>query len=127
MKTEVTKAIAALEKQFSPSPVSVSPDNEGGARVIIDDAEIGPKFVPSRTWIGFHIPAMYPYADIYPVFIGGDVKRADGRNFEAPVTPGQAFENRQAIQVSRRTASASDGRQSAVAKILKVIRFLEEL
>jgi hypothetical protein len=75
----------------------------------------------------FHIPAQYPYADIYPVFIGGDVRRVDGVAFTAPVTPGHTFEGRPAIQVSRRSSTAQNGLQKATAKILKVLDFLARL
>jgi hypothetical protein len=83
--------------------------------------------VPTATWVGFQIPAQYPYADIYPVFIGADVKRADGVAFQAPVTHGHSFESRGAIQISRRSAAAQSGSQKAVAKMLKVLDFLEKL
>lgn len=127
MKVEVTTAIEELKRQFDTSTLTVREDGQGGAYVVMEPVELGVRFQPSATWVGFQIPAQYPYADIYPVFIGTDVQRADGVAFQAPVTPGHSFEGRGAIQVSRRSAAAQSGSQKAVAKILKVLDFLEKL
>lgn len=127
MNVEVATAIEELKRQFGSSTLTIREDDQGGAYVIMEPVVIGAKFVPTATWIGFQIPAQYPYADIYPVFIGVDVKRADGVAFHAPVTPGHNFEGRGAIQISRRSAAAQSGSQRAVAKILKVLDFLEKL
>lgn len=127
MKVEVSTAIEELKRQFSGSLFVVREDGQGGAYVVLEPVPLGPKFRPEATWIGFHIPAQYPYADIYPVFIGGDVRRADGVPFQAPVTPGHKFEGRAANQISRRSAAAQGGAQKATAKILKVLGFLETL
>jgi hypothetical protein len=86
---------------------------------------LGPKFRPESTWVGFHMPAQYQYADIYPVFIGANVARANGAPFVVPVTPGHSFQGRPAIQVSRRNSAAQSGLQKVGAKILKVLDFLE--
>ena len=127
MKIEVSMAIDELERQFCSSTLTVREDVKGGAYVIMEPMELGTKFQPAATWFGFQIPAQYPYADIYPVFIGADVKRADGVAFQAPITPGHNFEGRRAIQISRRSAAAQSGSQKAVAKMLKVLDFMENL
>jgi hypothetical protein len=127
MKVEVATAIEELKRQFSTSSITVREDSKGGAYVIMEPIEISAKFVPAATWFGFQITAQYPYADIYPVFIGADVRRADGVAFQAPITAGHSFEGRPAIQISRRSAAAQSGSQKAVAKILKVLGFLEDL
>ncbi|MFL5246101.1 MAG: hypothetical protein ACJ8FY_28865 [Gemmataceae bacterium] len=126
MKVEVSTAIEELKRQFSTSTMTVREDGQGGAYVLMEPVEVGAKFQPAATWVGFQIPAQYPYADIYPVFIG-TIQRADGVAFQAPVTPGHNFEGRGAIQVSRRSAAAQSGSQKVVAKILKVLDFLEKL
>jgi hypothetical protein len=127
MKVEVSNAIEELKRQFAGSSLTVREDGQGGAYVVMESVELGPKFRPSATWVGFQIPAQYPYADIYPVFIGGNVVRADGAAYQAPVTPGHTFEGRAALQISRRSAAAQSGSQKASAKILKVLDFLERL
>lgn len=127
MITEVTNAIVELENQFGASKVIVNDDGQGGARIVIESISIGKKYSPDSTWVGFHITAQYPYADIYPVFIGGDVKRVDGAIFSAPITHGYTFEDRSAIQISKRNSAAGNGKQKATLKILKIIDFLETL
>src|ERR1700680_4462469 len=127
MKVEVSSGIEELKRQFGGSSLTVREDGQGGAYVVMEPVQLGPKFRPEATWVGFQIPAQYPYADIYPIFIGGDVSRADGVAFQAPVTPGHKFEGRAAIQVSRRSAAAQSGTQRATAKVLKVLDFLEKL
>jgi hypothetical protein len=127
MKVEVSQAIEELKRQFAASSVIVREDGQGGAYVVMEPVALGPKYRPDSTWIGFQIPAQYPYADIYPVFIGGNVVRADGVAFAVPVTPGHNFEGRPAIQISRRNSAAQSGLQKAPAKILKVLDFMEKL
>ena len=127
MKAEVSTAIEELKRQFTASSVTASEDSQGGAYVLIDALSLGPRFRPERTWMGFQIPAQYPYADIYPVFIGAVTTRTDGAQFSAPVTPGHQFQGRAALQVSRRSAAASQGTQTATSKVLKILDFLNGL
>lgn len=127
MKAEVTTSIEELKRQFPDSRFSVRDDDQGGAYVIAEPVRIGGRFRPESTWIGFHIPPLYPYADIYPVFIGTDIARIDGAAFVAPVTHGANFEGRPAIQISRRNGTAPQGLQKAHTKILKVLDFLERM
>ena len=125
MKTDVATAIEELKLQFEGAEFTVVEDGGGGAKVIFEPVVIGGRYDPSTTWMGFHITPQYPYADIYPIFIGGEVKRVDGKSFEPPVTNGHTFEGRSAVQVSRRNAAAGGGSQTAVAKAVKVLQFLE--
>lgn len=127
MKVEVATGIDELKRQFNLSAFNVRDDGNGGAYVIIESLSLGPRYRPETTWIGFQIPPQYPYADIYPVFIGANTVRVDGIAFAAPVTPGHSFEGRTAIQVSRRSGSAQNGLQKATAKILKILDFLERM
>lgn len=127
MKVEVATGIEELKRQFSSSAFSVRDDGSGGAYVVIETVSLGARYRPESTWMGFQIPAQYPYADIYPVFIGANTTRADGIGFVAPITPGHSFEGRPAIQVSRRSGAAQNGLQKVTAKILKVLDFLERL
>jgi hypothetical protein len=127
MKVEVSSAIEELKRQFSAAAFTAREDGQGGAYVVLEPITLGPKFRPETTWLGFQIPAQYPYADIYPVFIGANVVRSNGTAFVAPVTAGHQFEGRPAIQVSRRNSAAQSGTQKAATKILKVLDFLEKL
>jgi hypothetical protein len=127
MKVEVSSGIEELKRQFGGASLTVREDGQGGAYVLMEPVALGAKFRPASTWVGFQIPAQYPYADIYPVFIGAEVARADWVGFTAPVTPGHHFEGRPAIQVSRRNSAAQSGMQRVSAKILKILDFLERL
>jgi hypothetical protein len=127
MKVEVSTGIDELKKQFSASTFNIREDGQGGAYVVLEPVSLGPRYRPQTTWMGFHLPAQYPYADIYPVFIGAEISRVDNVAFAAPVTRGHAFEGRAAIQVSRRSGAAQNGLQKATAKILKILDFLERM
>ena len=127
MKQEVANAIEELERAFPSSDVCSQEDGDGGAYVIVEDVALGARYHPPSTWLGGHIPALYPYADIYPLFIAANVRRVDGVDFEPPVTPGAQFQGRSALQVSRRNNHTQNYPQTAVAKFVKVLHFLEEL
>ncbi len=127
MKVEVSKAIEELKLQFGSSNVTANEDGQGGAYVFIEPVPIGPRFRPESTWFGFHVTAQYPYADIYPLFMAPNVTRVDNKPFVPPITPNGGFQGKPAIQISRRNSAAQGGQQKAVAKILKVIDFLENL
>ena len=127
MKQEVANAIEELKRSFPSSDLCSREDGDGGAYVIVEDVAIGPRYQPSSTWLGGHITALYPSADIYPMFIAGNVRRVDGVAFEPPVIPGAQFLERPALQVSRRNNHRQHYPQTAVAKFVKVLHFLEEL
>jgi len=127
MKTEVAAAVEELKRQFSDASIVATEDGQGGAHVVVEPVLLSARFTPSKTWLGFHIAPSYPYADIYPVFIGDEVTRADGKLFEAPITRGHNFQGRSAIQISRRNGAAQAGFQKATAKILKVLYYLEQI
>lgn len=124
MRNDVAVAIDELRRQFPEAECAVNEDGQGGAHVFLDPIDIGARYEPERTWVGFHIPAQYPYADIYPVFIGGECRRRDGTAHTAPITNGHTFQGRSAIQVSRRSATAQNSGQKAATKLLKVLAFL---
>ena len=127
MKQDVANAIKELKLAFPSSAVCSREDGSGGAYVIAEDVAIGDRYRPSSTWVGGHITALYPYADIYPLFMGDNVRRVDGVAFAAPVTPGAQFFDRSALQISRRNNHTQNYPQTAVAKFLKVLHFLDEL
>lgn len=126
MTPTVAAALDGLKKAFPNATVTVlRDDGNGGAFVAVDGVELGPKFSPVKTWFGAQLPSNLPYADIYPLFMGADVKRADGVALAGPLA-GLTWEGRQAIQVSRRNNRMVGG-QSAVAKFVKVIDFVRSL
>ena len=127
MKPDVADATEELKRAFPASAVITNEDGQGGANVFVETMDIGVRFVPSITWMGGHITALYPYADIYPVFIDAAVSRADGRGFDGPITPGHNFSGRPAIQISRVNNQVQNCPQTAVVKFMKILDFLEKL
>ena len=127
MKSEVGEAVEELKRAFPGSELTVSEDGQGGAHVMVESVAIGARYEPERSWLGGHITAQYPYADIYPVFMDAAVRRRDGQAFEAPITAGHNFCGRPAIQISRRNNRMQNSGQTAVAKFLKILDFLEKV
>src|SRR5437879_3731140 len=127
MKPEVAAAIEDLRVQFPDSVVTAIDDTAGGAYFFIENVELSDKFLPRKTWIGGRIVDGYPYADIYPIYIGSDVRRADGRPFEAPIAAGHNWQGRSALQISRANRNVQVSPQTARSKIMKVLHFLENL
>ena len=127
MKQDIADAIEELKRAFPSSAVTIKEDGQGGAYVFVENVDIGARFVPSHTWMGGHITALYPYADIYPVFIDASVSRVGGRRFDAPITYGHNFAGRPAIQISRVNNQVQNCPQTAVAKFMKILDFLEKL
>ena len=125
MRQDVANAIEELKKAFPGSVVTNSEDGQGGAYVFVESVNLGERFDPSTTWMGGHITALYPYADIYPLFIDANVRRVDGKSFQVPITTGHSFGGRSALQISRRNNRVQNSPQSAVTKFLKVIKFVE--
>lgn len=126
MTPTVAAALEGLKKAFPNACVKVlREDGHGGAFVTVDGIELGSKFIPTKTWFGAQLPSSLPYADIYPLFMGADVRRVDGTSLTGPLAD-LTWEGRQAIQVSRRN-NRLVGSQSAVAKFVKVIDFVRSL
>src|SRR4051794_33374564 len=120
MNQEVGGAIEELRRAFPSSELTVTEDGQGGAYVILEHVELGGNFTPPAAWIGGHITAHYPYADIYPVFMDASVRRSNGDPFEVPITHGHQFAARAAIQISRRNNQIQSCPQTAVAKFRKI-------
>lgn len=125
MKFEVSQAIEELRRKFPGCELTFEDDGSGGARVLIENVDVGPKLSPSQTWLGGHITGLHPYADIYPLFMGAEVTRANGQPFAVPITSGHSFRGRPAHQISRRNNQMQSMGQPAYTKFLKVLDFLK--
>ncbi|CAE6765944.1 hypothetical protein R69927_05644 [Paraburkholderia domus] len=124
MKESVENALSELRRQFDRHTITVTPDGVGGAYFFIENMDIGPAFTPSTSWLGGHITSAFPFADIYPMYIDGALKRASGQAFAAPVVPINVWQGRSAIQVSRINRNAGNEAQSASFKVARVVDFL---
>lgn len=114
----VDEAIEEVRGQFSGHEVEVTLDTDG-AVVTIEDVHVGDQYEPSSTWLGFRITTAYPYADVYPHYVG-PVVRKDG------AAHGQAvqrleWQSRQALQLSRRSNGWNPNRDTAALKAVKVL------
>ena len=123
MTPSVAAAVEGLKKAFPNATVTVlAEDGNGGAYVLVDGIELSPKFSTAKTWFGAHLPASLPYADIYPLFMGPDVAKADGTALAGPFS-GVPWQGRPSIQISRRNNRMAGG-HSATAKFVKVVEFV---
>jgi hypothetical protein len=138
MKPDVLEAIAEIERAAIGSGVRSAPDSDGGAYVVIDGVDVGESFDPPTTWIGFHIVWTYAEGDVYPHFIGSELKYVGSRptpnqspagNLPEALARGQEMPGFKlaAIQVSRRSNRRNAETDSALLKTMRVIEFLRSL
>lgn len=120
---EINQAINEIKAAFFNSKVKVRADGDGGAYVTSWPVTLGDQYQNSESWIGFHITFQYPYADIYPHFVNGDLKRKDGKELGAGMSS-STFDGKPAIQISRRSNHLDPNRDTAVLKLLKVIDWI---
>lgn len=120
----VTTAVDAVRGHFTGKPVTVVADGAGGAFVIVDDIEVGPRYTPATTWIGFQISAAYPSADVYPHYTG-ILTRTDGQP-HGPAVQQVTWQERPAMQLSRRSNGWKTGLDNAALKAEKVITWLRD-
>ncbi|OKI58019.1 hypothetical protein [Micromonospora sp. CB01531] len=118
----VATAVDAVREHFAGKPVEVTPDGAGGAFVIVNDIEVGPSYTPSTTWLGFQISAAYPSADVYPHYTGR-LTRTDGKPHGQAIQQVD-WQNRPAMQLSRRSNGWHAGIDNAALKAEKVITWL---
>jgi hypothetical protein len=127
LKGSVEKAIEELRMAFAPSMLTIVEDEQGGAHVIVERTDLGPPYLQTETWIGGHLTPFFPNSDIYPLFVRGDLARADGNPLVAPVTSGHVYQARAAVQVSRRSNARDPQRETATMKYMKVASYLLSL
>jgi hypothetical protein len=121
---EVRQAIDEIRDALPNAEVNViREDGQGGALVVVDPVELGGVYTHETTWIGFHITFQYPYSDCYPHFVRGDLGRVDGGALGEATSP-ITWEERSAIQLSRRSNNLNPATDTAVTKLLKVLAWL---
>lgn len=123
LKPAVDKALADLRAQFAGHTINVEEDGGGGAYFVIEGLDVGPGFTPSVSWLGGHLSAALPYADVYPLFIDGALRRAGGKQFAVPILP-VPWRGRAALQVSRINRNAASAPQSVTFKVARVLEFI---
>lgn len=123
----VEQVVVLLRSEFPTSNVTFTPDGTGGGTVIIEPVNLGDRYVPVHTWLGAHLNNALPFADVYPLFIGGDVLRKNGAAHQTPISAGHTFENRSALQISKRTNNLLATADCAALKFIKVLHYIREL
>lgn len=125
LKRPVAQAIERIRLAFPESRVGAREDGQGGAYVIVEPIDLCSLYEPSESWIGFRVTFQYPYADVYPHYVRGDLARADGKPVVGQgIQAGQTFEGRPACQVSRRSNRLNPQTDSALLKLEKVLAWL---
>lgn len=125
MKPEIQVAIEEIQGRFPQCNIVEADDDAGGAYIIVEGVDPGPLYRQRSVWIGFRITFQYPYADVYPHFIDGELSRSDGRPLGVGFSPTQPFQNRPAIQISRRTNRPDPRFETAARKLGRVLHWLE--
>lgn len=135
MKPGVEFALKQLREGLQGHEVRIKEDADGGVFVIVDNVALGRSLAPARSWVGFQITWPYPDADVYPHFIGPEVRyvgkggaptiHPDG-NLPTSMTRGATMPgfDLPAIQVSRRSNRRNPDTDTALQKLLRVIEFL---
>lgn len=135
MTLEVQEAIEALKQAYGEENIEVKPEVQGGAYIIVKNIPIGDKFIPTDIWCGFLINYTYPESDVYPHFVNEDLKKNNespedlGKNATERLGAGYAgpvdWNDRKAIQISRRSNRWSPAQDTALIKLTKVINWMQ--
>lgn len=123
MKPDIENAIAELKATFPHHQVEVTPDDRGGASVIVHGLSIGQQYIPSTSWVGFTLAGQYPHADVYPHFMDEGVRFANGEGWKAGLSAGK-WAGHNAIQISRRSKRWNPAVDTAATKLVKVLEWL---
>ena len=122
---EVRQAVEELAAGFPSADIRADADGEGGAYVVVDSVPLSDVYEQRETWVGFRITYQYPFADVYPHFVRSDLRRVDG-NALGSGTSTSEFQGRSAIQLSRRSNHRNPTRDTALLKLHKVLRWLND-
>lgn len=124
LNESVIAAIENLKSCFPGCELLIEPDGAGGARVAVEGISLSSTYQQSETWVAGHLVAQLPYADIYPLFVRGDLARKDGKPLGTGLSAGHVFLTRSAVQASRRSNRRDPAIELAGHKFLKVIEWL---
>lgn len=117
----VEEAIAGLREAFAPSSLEAAPDGAGGAFVVLDPVPLGDTYRPGFSWYGFHLSAMLPDADVYPLYLRGDLVRTDGQPHRDTALQQVTWRGRSALQLSRRSNRRDPAIDSPARKAARVL------
>lgn len=125
MLPEVEEAVAEIRSAFPANEVRAVPSADGGAEVTVEGVDLGERYEPRTTFVGFRIDRLYPHSDVYPHFLRPDLRKANGTALPNPgMIPNQHWREQPAIMVSRRSNRWNPNRDTAVGKLHKVIEWI---
>ena len=128
LKEAVATGVAGITDSFGSANVRVVPDGQGGAWVEIGTVDLGVPYEQETTFLICQLQFTLPAADVYPMYVRGDLSRADkqahGQGFSATQLnwPGDK-QPRPVYQVSRRT-QGDFTLQTPLQKIEKVLAWI---
>lgn len=120
----VARAIEELKETFPDATVNVTPDGEGGAYVTVDPVPLSDVYQQVETWIGARITFQYPFCDVYPLYVREDLTRRDKAALGEAISTGVRFNERMAVQLSRRSKHWNAAVDTAALKFLKALSWL---
>lgn len=122
MTPEVAAAVDEIKAAFPNATVEVKEEGDA-AIVLLNPIDLGEPYVQPTTWVGFGITFQYPYSDVYPHFVRGDLSRTDGAGLGEGMSL-TTFDTRPAVQISRRSNRLDPGTDTALIKLNKVLKWL---
>ncbi|HEY3546477.1 MAG TPA: hypothetical protein VGK17_10335 [Propionicimonas sp.] len=123
----VEAAIDGLRRAFPGVAMTVDHDGNGGAYVVMEQVDLGPTYLPATSWCGFHLSHQLPDGDVYPLYTGGEVARADGQPHSNSAIQHMAWRDRPALQLSRRSNRRDLTTWTPALKVLHVLAWFREL
>lgn len=122
---EVEEAVAEIRAAFSGKEIQVVTSPDGGAEVTIEGIDLGERYEPRKSFVGFRIHSTYPFSQVYPHFLRPDLRKASGTPLPTPgMTHGQQWRGQPAIMVSRSSRNWDPSRDTAVGKLYKVLEWV---
>jgi len=123
MTPAVAEAVEEIKAAHLGATIAVREDGGGGAFVTVEPVDPGSAYTQRETWIGFQITFQYPYADVYPHFVRGDLTRLDGQPLGEAMSS-STFEGRSAVQISRKSNRLNPASDTAAVKLMKILEWL---
>jgi hypothetical protein len=125
MTPEVKAALAEIEAAFKGCTLDAIEDGQGGVLVTLHGVSLdGSPYSQIDTFVGFQLTHTYPYADVYPHFVRHDLSRRDGKALGDGMSIG-AFRGSPVVQISRRSNRHDPTSDTALLKLIKVMRWLK--
>ncbi len=124
MTPDIEGALSELRASFPENQIEATPDEQGGAYVVISALPLGAQYQPAQAWLGFAIGFQYPASDIYPLFTDSSLARIDGAPLGEGFQQSVQWNGRETTQISRRSNRWNPAEDTAALKVAKVLAWL---